>query len=197
MGSPDFPLLKAQCGKLIIFNGKDYIVLSIPGRREEFTCMPDTETCWKWCRINVETGSICFVYTAGNDSHFPSCGIAQVCSYRVNLGKHSWIREAVEGCRALGLKALLEKLKWSICDEQTPLCWCQAHVGWKGPQQVFSNLLLEEGLPGQPWHCWSPEGGRFPHLSGALSQVCTTLQGKISFVSNLNLPNSASSERCP
>lgn len=44
MGSPDFPLLKVQCGKLIIFNGRDYVAFSIPCSRDEFTCMPDTKT---------------------------------------------------------------------------------------------------------------------------------------------------------
>lgn len=122
--SPDFPLLKAQCGKLIIFKGGDYLVLSIPDSREEFICMPDTKTYWKWCILLTLRPVVCvrppFVYTAGNDSHFPSYGIEQRCSCRRNWGKFSWISEAVEGCLALGVKTLLEKLKWSIRDDQTP-----------------------------------------------------------------------------
>lgn len=93
--------------------------------------------------------------------------------WKGNWGKFSWMSEAGEGCRALGVKALLENLKW-FHDVQTP--WSRMCASWlEGTSAAWNGRE-------------TPKDGDLP---AAPSQGPTTLLRKKLFDQmNQNLPKS-------
>lgn len=120
------------------------------------------QNLWQIYTLLMWRAAVCsrppFDSTAGNNSHFPACGITQSCSYWAILGKWSWISKAIGDSfgepQVVSLWGPdMSGLILGLCLLQPPVWRGNRGLVWLGPEALKDRDPKGQILPKPPKLC--------------------------------------------